>query len=61
MIAIICQHCMRVAIFDEPAKPGEVRYCPCLDHPPITSPVAYMRLRLPEGFEIVRKTEVSAQ
>jgi hypothetical protein len=52
---LICPHCLTVAVFDTPPKLGEPRMCPCLDRPPITQPVAFMRLKLPEGYEVTRK------
>lgn len=51
---LICPHCFTVVVVATPPKLGEPRMCSCLDCPPITKPVAFMRLRLPEGFELSR-------
>lgn len=54
MIPLICPRCFIVTVVDAPAL-GEPRNCPCLDRPPYTNPVAMMRLRLPDGYELTRK------
>jgi len=55
VIALFCPHCHAVAVVDAPPEIGKPLMCPCLDHPPITKPVAFMRLHLPEGYELIAK------
>jgi hypothetical protein len=56
MIPLVCPHCLTVVIVDQPPPLGAPPLkCPCLDRPPFCSAVALMRLRLPEGYELVLK------
>jgi hypothetical protein len=54
VIPLVCPRCWSVAVVDTPPKLGEPIMCPCLDRRPISSPVALVRLRLPEGYELAR-------
>ena len=54
LFPLLCPLCRAVHVFDKPAKPGEVRTCPCIDRRPITTAVPLVRLKLQEGYEITR-------
>jgi len=58
MTPLVCPRCWTVAIVDAPPKLGEPPHtCPCLDRPPITKPIALVRLRLPDDYELRKKNE----
>ena len=58
MRPVLCPMCWTVKMVETP--PGEPVLCSCLDNPPLTRPIACVRLRLPEGYEVVRKQEMPA-